>query len=269
MHRISGKHLLIAMTFIVGGLFGVLLPSTAHAQTSDPLGVAHSFVIEGESITNGSVVSHQDNTYRLSTEAYDKSTFGVVTQEPAIQFTTTNPAGTHPVVRSGTVSVRVTASNGTIKPGDLIATSGQPGIAMKATKSGFTLGIARGTFAPNSPDEVGLVPVALDIKFTFAADSPNSEKISARLLDVVNLSTLAALEEPSQVFRRVVAAAAILVPIALSIFTIVRSAQKGVVALGRNPLAKTAILGGMVFNSMLSLLFVAAGIVGAVVILTV
>ncbi len=60
-----------------------------------------------------------------------------------------------------------------------------------------------------------------------------------------------------------------LIPMALSIFTIVRSAQKGVVALGRNPLAKTAILGGIIFNSLMSLVFVAAGIAGAYVILIV
>ncbi len=239
------------------------------AQTSDSLGVAYRFAIVGQNIQPGSVVSHYNAQYLLSSEAYDKNVFGVVTPEPAIEFSSEDTAGTYAIVRSGTVPVRVSAKNGAIANGDLIVASEQPGVAMKAAKSGFSLGIARESFAPSNPEEIGLIPVSLDIKFTFASDSPSSEKIGARLLDVVNFSAIAAINDPTEVFRRVAAAVVMLIPMALSIFTIVRSAQKGVVALGRNPLAKTAILGGIIFNSLMSLVFVAAGIAGAYVILIV
>jgi hypothetical protein len=58
----------------------------------------------------------------------------------------TNTETTTPVALNGRVPVKVSAENGSINPGDPIATSSIPGVGMKATQPGYILGYAIGSF---------------------------------------------------------------------------------------------------------------------------
>ncbi len=251
-----------------------LVAPVARAQVPpaaiDSLGVAQSFpILEPSSeVKNGLIISHRNSQYGFSSEAYDKNMFGVVTLEPAISFTgSTNVDGDYPIVTTGTVLVLVTAENGQIQAGDRLTSSNLPGIAMKATKSGFTLGVAKAAHTDTSTP--GYVPVSLEIKFTFAEDSPESEKISARLKDLVSLSAIASIESPTQALRHVVAAISLVGSIGFAIFSFMKSAQKGIDALGRNPLAKSSISLGILINAVISTLILICGIAGAYFILTI
>jgi len=48
----------------------------------------------------------------------------------------------NPIQNEGIAEVRYNSENGNIKEGDLLTSSSEPGVAMKATKSGIIIGIA-------------------------------------------------------------------------------------------------------------------------------
>jgi hypothetical protein len=245
-------------------LFSLFFPSKVLAQTlTESLGIAHHISIEGRdenSLEDGMIVSYREEQYSLSNEAYDKGLFGVVSKTPAFEFDLGDSEQTIPVLKTGSAPVMVTASNGAIKKGSLITSSSQDGVGMLANKTGFTLGIAQEEFNPEDPNQVGTVLVTIDIKFSFNEDSPDSEKIGRRLLDVVSLSAIAAIEEPIVAFRYIVAAVILIGSIVFGLLSFGRVAQKGIDALGRNPLASQAIHFGILLNVFVSITIVAAGV---------
>lgn len=240
-------------------------------QTIDAFSVAQYFPISepANNIKTGMVISHRNGRYTYSAEHYDKNMFGVLSLEPAVSFSTDQPPeGSYPVVTTGTALVMVNASNGPIVKGDLLTSSDQPGIAMKANQSGFTLGVAAQAYNPSDPMEVAAIPVSLEIKFTFSEDSPNSQKISTRLKDLVSLSAIAAVESPTQALQYVVASLCLIGSLTFAILSFIKAAQKGIDALGRNPLAKASISMGITINAIISVIIALAGLAGAYFMLT-
>jgi hypothetical protein len=77
-----------------------------------------------------------------SQKAYDETMVGVfvkpenIQQDPSLPRIIQNPFKT-----SGICFVKYNSENGAIKKGDLITSSSEPGIGMKATASGIVLGI--------------------------------------------------------------------------------------------------------------------------------
>lgn len=241
--------------------------TTTPQQSIQSLGIANYVTIENtENLVDGNIIIHVNNVYRISQEAYDKSMIGVYDSNPALAFEPQNTDNQVPIITTGTVEVLVNTSNGSIAKGDPITSSATAGIGMKATKSGFILGVAQEDFSLDG--ETGLIPVMLDIKFAFGKDAPESELISNRLLTLVSASTLAAIEEPAVAFRTVVAALLVIVSFVVAFLTFARIAQKGIDALGRNPLASRMITVGIVMNILVSLLIIASGIVGAYFLIT-
>ncbi|MGD9128886.1 MAG: hypothetical protein PVJ09_00105 [Candidatus Woesebacteria bacterium] len=244
------------------------------------LGIAKQLPVTGDNLLEGSIVSYRDSNYQLSSEAYDKSMFGVVSQNPAmeISFEQATDAQLTPVISEGIVPVRVSLINGPIKKGDQITSSDIAGVGMKAEKSGFILGIAQ----ENSPEilnsgestaeqdvaklnseQVVTILVALDVKFAFSQGTPASKTIIKRLLDVVNLSAIAVFEEPKEIFRHVVAALVVLVALGFSFFSFAKLARGGVDAFARNPLAHKTISFGIIVNVLLSILILLTGLAAA------
>lgn len=237
---------------------------------NEALSVAHHFDIklpDGVStIPDGSIVSHQDDQYILSPEPYDKSIFGVVAYNAALEIIDNNhtPAGSDytslPIVVTGTTLVRVNNQNGEIKVGDNLTSSSIPGVAMKANKTGFILGVAQNDWTPNSAQEEGLISITLDPRFAFGADSPNSERIGTQLLAVVNLSSIAALENPTTTLKYVCASLLVIGSIIFAFLTFGRIARDSIQAFGRNPLASRAITLGLFLNILIALTIIAVGI---------
>jgi hypothetical protein len=81
---------------------------------------------------------------KKSSKAYDKNIIGIVSTKPALVIGGGDREGQSavPIALSGRVFARVTAENGSIKPGDLLTSSSIPGVAMKATKAGQVIGQA-------------------------------------------------------------------------------------------------------------------------------
>lgn len=268
------KATLLVAVFVAVFAGAIIAANPATAQVSDSLGIAQPYPITTDdpaSIQEGMIISHRFSQYQLSSEPYEKNMFGVVNLVPAVSFESDTPLTENlfHVSTAGTTEVMVSAINGPIQAGNRLTSSEIPGIAMKADKSGFTLGVAQQSFSPNDPNATTVIPVSLDIQFTFAEDSPNSERISRRLIDVVSLSAISAIESPNQALRHVVAAIVLVGSIIAAIITFARSAQNGIQALGRNPLAQSSITLGIIINITISVMIVAAGIAGSYFILTI
>jgi hypothetical protein len=196
----------------------------------------------------------------LSTETYDKTIAGVLTSNPALELSFSDETDTWPILSTGIAQVKVTSENGPIKYGDLVTTSTLPGIGMRADKSGFILGVAQADYSSDNKDAIGEVPVDLNVKFAFSTDSPQSEKIGSRLVDVLRLSSIATLERPTEVFKYVLSALITIAALLFSFFSFARTARNGTEALGRNPLASTNIFFGMIMNILLSIVILGAGL---------
>jgi hypothetical protein len=172
------------------------------------------------------------------------------------------------VLTSGTLPVRVSAANGPISVGDRLTSSDIAGVAMLADKSGISVGIAQESFAPADINQEGVIIASLDIKFTLPRTLTDQQKVQNKLLDTVNLSTIAALEDPKEAFRFVLAGVILLGSVAFSFLTFGRSAQNGILALGRNPLASKAISLGLVLNILLSVVIIGSGVATAWFVIT-
>lgn len=232
------------------------------------LGVAEYVEVSEDQIDTGTILVHRNGTYEFSTEPYSKDLVGVVAARPAVEIVPDDQTGKAPLVLFGQALVRVNGENGPLKSGDLVTSSSEAGVGMKANKSGFILGVAQADFTPETSESEAVIPVLLDIKFAFADDAPASERIISRLMSVVSLNTLSFVEEPIKSLKYTAAALAILGSLAISFFTFGRVAQKGVEAIGRNPLAKNSISASVLMNTVLALGFALLGLVTAYIIVT-
>ncbi len=126
------------------------------------------------------LVIDPDNAHLLSksNNPYASNAIGVVSSAPAMVFTgnglittpeTSTQPTTHPAVAlTGRIPVKVSMENGPIEPGDLLTTSSQPGIAMKATdiqrSEHAVIGKALQTFDNASPEETGIILAIIMIR---------------------------------------------------------------------------------------------------------
>lgn len=117
-----------------------------------------------EAVSKGDVVSidASGTTISKSSNTYDSQVLGVVSTKPAavidednITFGKTAGANFNPlkpyVALAGRVPVKVSTENGNISPGDPLTASSIHGVAMKATRSGPTIGKALESY--NRPGE--------------------------------------------------------------------------------------------------------------------
>jgi hypothetical protein len=234
----------------------LLSPTVLFAQENISFGIASYLPIAGENIQDGLIISASTKGFHLSQTPYDSQVIGIVSSEPAvaIELTTNEGGNKYPVISSGTALVSVSQSNGQIKKGDPITSSTTPGVGMKATESGYTIGSALEDFLPTSPDEVGLINVALNVNYI-----ANKPSVQGSLTDIAKLSNLAINEQPLQVFKYVMAALLIVLSFIMGFVSFGRIAAYGVQALGRNPLAAKMIQVGIFLNVLITVAIIVAG----------
>ncbi len=249
-----------ACFFAFLGLF-FFLSSLSSGVSAQSLGIANYYPIQEKTVHDGDLISFTDKDYVLSRKEYDSQLTGVIVLKPAISIGAEDPSK-YPVVKIGAVQVNVSTVNGSIKEKDLITSSSIPGAAMKATKSGFVIGSALGSYNEKDPKKIGKITVLLDFHYVYSGKTTQRS-----LLDVANLSTIAAYESPSMVFKYVVAALIVILSFVIGFFSFGRIAKTGVEALGRNPLASRMIQIGIVLNVLITIAIIAAGILMGVFIL--
>lgn len=237
---------------IVFFLFFAIVASV-HAQSMSS-GVAYTVEMTGDS-QDGDLVSYERGTYQVTTIPYDGLVYGVIAESPAVSFqNSSDSARVKSVISTGVTNVRVSTVNGPIEKGVLLTSSNKPGIAMRATASGYVIGPALEEFTSEDPNEIGLVPVNFHVYY-FYASSP----LFSRLFDVADLSSSAAYEQPLKVFKYVMSGIILISSFVLGFFSFARIAKTGLEALGRNPLAAKMIQLGILLNVAITLVIIIAG----------
>ena len=240
----------------------------SHISADIPvLGVATTVTIDDSAVRDGSIVSTSSKGFILTQKAYDLSVVGVVALNAPISIETNkqnNKVKNYPVISSGTAKILVSTINGPIAKGDGITSSSIPGVGMKATKSGFIVGTSQENFTSANPKEIKPIQIA----FIMRHSAPRAT-LQRNLFDIANLSAMAWTEEPLTVFRYLLAALVLLISIFLGFFVFGRIAGRGVEALGRNPLAARVIQLGIALNVFITIAIIAAGILVAILILTI
>ncbi len=240
----------------------VVTADTVQAQQLE--GIAEYLPITDSGVKDGDIVTFVDNAYRRAKIPYDPHLIGVVNLEPAIALNVVGPEGTYAVVTKHTVHVNVSSSNGPINAGDFITSSDRAGNGMKATKAGTVLGIALASFKPQEANTIGQIPVEINITYAVPkeAEPPSQARsIVSQLLRLLTTGAEAAATEPNTALRYIVAALVLLLSITFGFLAFGRSAANGIIAIGRNPLARRSILLGVSFNILMTVAFVAAGLV--------
>ena len=227
----------------------------AQADTVSSIGIATYLPIGGK-VEDGDIITAIPRGYIVTTKEYDPGVVGVVTKNPAIALKTSKDQPGLPVVNVGSVYVKVTGINGNIKRGDFITSSTIPGAGMKSTRNGYVIGEALEGATFGSPKDVKTINVNLNLRFLQAG----SPQVSNSLLNILSLSSLAAYEEPLSVFKYVISAIVLLMSFGFGFIIFSRTIHTGIEAIGRNPLAGRMIQLSILFNVILVIIVIMAGI---------
>lgn len=219
------------------------------------LGVAKMVSVAQKDVKDGSILSNSHQGAVLSTTPYDPQVLGVVARDAAIIVSSTNDPKAIPVIAEGEVYVLVSTQNGQIKKGDFLTTSTIPGVAVKATADGYIIGSAMEDYSNPSPKKIDKIAVSLNLHYFNSKPT-----LVGTLTDIFKIALLPTKDSPSAIFKYVVAAAVVLGSFTFGFLTFGRTAAKGVEALGRNPAASTIIHIGIIFNVIIVIAIVAAGL---------
>lgn len=138
-----------------------------------------------DSLLPGDVVSLRGGASQIgkSSVAYDRKVIGVVSTKPGQVLGQSDGVGAPVIVGlAGRVPVKVSSENGPIEPGDFLVPSSTPGVAMKATGPGQSIGQALTGFSGS-----GQGSVIMFIKNTYY---PGENPSSIPLGIISNLSNL-------------------------------------------------------------------------------
>lgn len=238
---------------------------SAFAQSVTPAeenfsGVAATLVISENNVPEGSIISGSSNGYRMSRKEYDSGLYGVTSRTPAMTLENIPGTGTTNVVYEGATYVIVSTANGAIKKNDLITSSTTAGVGVRADKNGFVIGTALQDYSGNSNGKI-LVNVNPHFDNSFAAG------VSRNIFDLLGNARASAYLSPLEALRYVIAALVALIGFALGFIYFGRVAQKGVEAVGRNPLAGKTIEFSVLLNVALTALIIVVGLIIAYLIL--
>jgi hypothetical protein len=244
------KAALICVTLLC--FVGIVLPVYAQDLSN---GTAIGIVVNEKNVKNGSLISSTTDGYKMTTSPYDPQLFGVVSLKPAIYLSDTNAKTETPVISTGTVLVRVSSANGTIAKGDFVTSSHTPGVAQKATDNGYILGTAEEGYSSNDPQKEGLILVTLHPHF-----AQITKNITHNVYNAFTLGLNAAVDSPLGVIRYAVAGTITLLSFFFGFRFFARASNRGVEAIGRNPLAKQAILMSVFINTIITVAIMFFGV---------
>ncbi len=218
--------------------FGLFVLSKIVSAQNLPL-IASNLGIDDLEAKVGDIISQTKEGLFRSNIPYDENIVGVVGETPILVFgkpTTT----TLPIVSFGETLVKVSNINGEIKKGDFIASSEKTGIGQKATQSGFVIGKASEDFN----QEEGLIKAEINLQYF---DITPTEISIGGILGKIG-EQLGKPENFPEVLRYIFALLLGGGSFFAGFFTFVGALQKGVEAIGRNPLAKSSIRLAMILN---------------------
>ncbi len=254
------KHIAVAAISIFFFQFSIL-----HVQGYFP---NSAFTLPlSSNIPVGSIIAETADGYVAASSKDTESFVGVIVEDADFVYEAAETA-TRPVVSTGIVPVLVSNEKGPIMKGDEITISKtQPGVGVKAQQQDLILGVAQ-----KSVNLEGKTLVDVKIIYNGSSGSSQSLKDNSVLADELsNLVKNSSNRIVSGETNPALYLLAIIVVILAAVFAFIlfgRVAINGIAAIGRNPMAKGAIITGIVINSLLVIafmigtLFAAAYIIG-------
>lgn len=206
-----------------------------------------------EEAPEGSIIAITDKGYRLANREYDSGIYGVATKTPAVSLENIPMTNLTHVVYQGQIRVLVSAANGEIKKNDLITSSKTPGVGIKATSNGFILGTALEDYSDQSP---GRILISVNPVY----NSSFSQGASKNIFEILRNARSSAYLSPLESLRYLIAALVALISFILGFTYFGKVAQKGVEAVGRNPLAGRLIEVSVILNVLLTGLIIIVGL---------
>lgn len=240
----------------------VLFPFKTSAQISS--GIATSVQINDSNVKEGDLIRLTPSGYKKTTNAYDASIFGVVTDNPSVSFENKSITNAKSVISSGKVYVNVSAHNGPIKKGDVLTTSPIVGYAQKATENGYVIGTAAEDFNANKNSDTGKILVVLNITYNSSV-APKTNNI----FKLFTIASDAPYLSPLNTLRYVFAGAMVILSFIIAVYFFGRVSSSGVEAIGRNPLASRMIMLSVVMNLILAGFIIGIGIAVGYIILVI
>ena len=208
-----------------------------------------------EKVIDGDIISSTPTGYKLTSSPYDSQIFGVVSLNPALYFKNATAKGEIPVISNGETMVLVSSENGTIQSGDAITSSSIPGAGEKATDNGYVLGQARQSYSNNNPRATGLIRVSLQPHF-----AQINNNIVHNIFTSFTFGFSEAINSPLGAIRYFVAGLITLTSFYLGFRFFGRASNRGVEAIGRNPLARKAILLSVFVNTAITISIMLLGV---------
>lgn len=229
---------------IITTIFLFLFAPSVSSQSLNDGQIAVNLEVEDTDATAGDIlIIQEDDTLVRASSAYDKKIFGVVVADPAIVLNVTS-AKTKSIVSSGEVNVKVSNKNGNIEVGDFITSSDEAGVSQKATEEGVVVGKALASYSSSG---VGTIPVMVNITFQSGIVAGDINELWDKLIAL----SAGSLKEPGDLQTLLRYLFAFLLGVGtfvLGFFFFARSLRVGLVAIGRNPLAKGTIRVSMLIN---------------------
>jgi len=271
--KVTGYRLLVTGFLTV--LF-VMLPVTCClspvlAQSS----IADVYDISDKNTKTGDIVIFTpDKGITRTNIPYDIHLFGVYEASPTAVYKRVDGSGS-PIVRVGISNINVTTLAGSIKAGDRITSSEIQGFGKKADTSGQVIGVSTVNFSDQDGQAMqfqgrtihaGQIPVA--VKSEYAELS--SPRDFNRLFSYLGTNLLQNIQDPKQfgqAIKYIFSGLIILVAIIFSMIILLRSIPKSIEAIGRNPLARRAIVISIALNIAIVIILTIGAIAAALVIL--
>ena len=259
----TGFRFLLRITLIIFflTLFFLFLNHSILAQI-DSSGVAISTPIKSEDVQNGDLICSGKEGYILCMEAYDPSMLGIVTTSPTVSLESQGDEDVNLVVSSGNARARVSSVNGNIAEGDPVTSSEKPGVIQKAAKNGYILGTALESYEADNPDDTGRILVSINVH-------PTTDLGAARenLWETIRTGLSAPTLEPLASLRYLLSFLIAIIAFVLGFVYFGRAVKAGIEAMGRNPLARRAIQISILFNTLITIVIIIAGLAIAYLIL--
>ena len=240
---------------IIAAVLSLIFAASVFAQELS-LGSAIPVHMNEGGSQDGDIISLADGGGYIRTKTpADTFIFGVITLAPSVYLYDKAATGEIPAITSGKAYVRVSSEKGVIKRGDLITSSSNPGVGVKAVGNGYILGAALEDYSVTDAKQVGKILVAVDPRF-----AQFSSNILSTLFSAPSLSLAAT---PSNILRYFVAAVIIIISFYIGFRFFGRASLKGVEAMGRNPLARSSIILVVVVNAALTFGVMIVGLIVA------
>jgi hypothetical protein len=255
-------------SFAVTLVLLVAFPTIAFAQLS-PRGIAEfETAVNSATIEDGDILVLTENGVDRAIVAYDANLVGVVAAEPAVAWSTIGRDNTVAVIRQGSATIRVSTSNGPIHRGDWITSSNTAGVGVRATQPGYAVGRALADFDGTQSD-IGLIPITVEVQFAIPnnADAPAPFTLKGALDTVQAGFRIVSSGTVHFSIRYTIAALVVLISACFGYWIISRATATGIAAIGRNPLARGAIIITTGASVMSALAIIAGGVVFGIFIL--